>query len=225
MTIIELLDHFIDKYEDLEQIAEVQYHHAGHNPSWYKDMKEYHSKVDALKEVKEVLVKALEKAKAKRKKDNWKVNVTHSSDFGPDGSICWSNYRVVMVVDEYTHKVQALFWTPQLEEQYGVQNSHHDLMMHLEKISDSANLHRGDTLVLQLHWCGFYTFGYGNNGQKQLTLYGESSDYPHTENSEKVKEAFLAGKPFELGDERSFTEMISGMPDELFDQHTDSTNE
>jgi hypothetical protein len=129
-----------------------------------------------------------------------------------------------MVVDEYTHKVQALFWTPQLEEQYGVQNSHHDLMMHLEKISDSANLHRGDTLALQLHWCGFYTFGYGNNGQKQLTLYGESSDYPHTGNSEKVKEAFLAGKPFKLDNERSFGEMVSGMPDEMLDQHVDSIN-
>ena len=216
MTLIELLDHFIDKYEDLEQIAEVQYHHAGHHSSWYKDMMEYRSKVAVLKEVKEEVTKLLEKAKARRKKNNWKINVTHSTDFGPDGFICWSNYRVVMVVDQFTHKVQALFWTPQLEEQYGVQNSHHDLMMHLEKISDSANQHRGDTLVLQLRWCGFYTLGYGNGGQKQLTLYGESSDYPHTENSEKVKEAYLAGKRFELDEVRSFSEMISGVPEELF---------
>lgn len=225
MTIIELLDHFIDKYEDLEQIAEVQYHHNGHHPSWYKDMMEYRSKVAVLKEVKEEVTKLLERAKARRKKDNWRIKTVDVPDLGPNVSVCWSNYRVVMVVDQFTHKVQALFWTPQLEEKYGVQNSHHDLMMHLEKISDSANLHRGDTLALQLHWCGFYTFGYGNGGQKQLTLYGESSDYPHTENSEKVKEAFLAGKPFELGKERSFTEMVSGVPDELLDQHMDSTNE
>lgn len=215
MGLVKFLDHFIDKYEDLEQIAEVQYHHAGHHPSWYKDMMDYRSKVAVLKEVKEEVTKLLERAKTRRKKNNWKVNVTYSTDFGPYGFICWSNYRVVMVVDQFTHKVQALFWTPQLEEQYGVQNSHHDLMIHLEKISDSANLHRGDTLTLQLRWCGFYTFGYGNGGQKQLTLYGESSDYPHTGNSEKVKEAFLAGKRFELGEERSFGEMVSGVPEEL----------
>lgn len=215
MGLIKFLDSFIDKYEDLYQIAEVQYHHAGHHPSWYRDMKEYRSKIEVLKEVEEELTKLLEKAKARRKKDNWRIKTVDVPDLGPNVSVCWSNYRVVMVVDQFTHKVQALFWTPQLEEQYGVQNSHHDLMIHLEKISDAANLHRGDTLVLPLHWCGFYTFGYGNGGQKQLTLYGESSDYPHTENSEKVKEAFLAGKPFELGESRSFGEMISGVPEEL----------
>ena len=224
MGLIKFLDRFIDKYEDLVNIAETEYYHNGHYPSWYKDMMEYRSKVDVLKEVKEEVIKLLERAKAKQKKDSWKVNVTYSTDFGPDGFICWSNYRVVMVVDEFTHKVQALFWTPQLEEEYGVQNSHHDLMIYLEKISDSANQHRGDTLALQLRWCGFYTLGYGNGGQKQLTLYGESSDYPHTENSEKVKEAYLAGKRFELGNERSFGEIISGMPDEVFDEYADSIN-
>lgn len=224
MGLIKFLDRFIDKYEDLYQIAEVQYHHNGHHPSWYKDMMEYRSKVAVLKEVEEEVTRLLERNKARTKKDNWKIKTVDVPDLGPNVSVCWSNYRVVMVVDEFTHKVQALFWTPQLEEQYGVQNSHHDLMMHLEKISDSANLHRGDTLALQLHWCGFYTFGYGNGGQKQLTLYGESSDYPHTENSEKVKEAYLAGKRFELSKERSFTEIISGMPDEMFDQYVDSIN-
>lgn len=215
MELIKFLDYFIDKYEEMVNIAETEYYHNGHHPSWYRDLKTYQAKVDVLKEVKEELTKLLEKAKAKRKKDSWKVNVTYSTDFGPDGFICWSNYRVVMVVDEVTHRVQALFWTPQLEEQYGVQNSHRDLMMHLKKISDAGNQYRGDTLALQLHWCGFYTLGYGNGGQKQLTLYGESSDYPHTENSEKVKEAYLADKPFELGEERSFGEMVSGVPEEL----------
>lgn len=216
MTLIELLDHFINKYEDMANIAEVQYHHVGHHPSWYKDMKAAQNKIDVLNEVKQVVIKALEKAKVKSKKNNWKINIVDVPELGPNVSVCWSNYRVVMVVDEYTHRVQALFWTPQLEEQYGVQNSHHNLMIHLEKISDAANLHRGDTLALQLHWCGFYTYGYGNGGQKQLTLYGESSDYPHTKNSDKVKEAFLANKPFELDEVRSFSEMVSGVPEELF---------
>ena len=216
------MDHFINKYEEMVNIAEVQYHHDGHNPSWYKDLKEYQAKVSVLKEVKETVLKAMEKAKPES--NPWKVNVADIKSVGE--RLCWSNYRVVMAVDMNSHMVKALFWTPDLKDRDGipVQNSHHDLAMCLSRMCDDDNDSKGSGLEWRLHWCGFYTFGYGNGEQEQLTLYGESSDYRHTKNSNLVKNAWLENKPFELGTTRSFWEMISGMPDEMIDEYVDELN-
>jgi len=217
--IIKFLDRFIDKYEDLEQIAEVQYYHAGHYPSWYNDMKEYHSKVEVLKEVKEELTKLLEKAKTNRKADIWRV---WTSDRPQIGKVCCSNYRVMLVVDTKDHMVKAAFWTPELEKECGVQNSHRALMDYLiEKYRDENGI---CTLALGLRWGGFYTCGLGNGQQEQLTLYGESSDYRHRKNSDCVKNSFLNSRPFELGATRSFWEIVSGMTDDEFDEYVDSIN-
>lgn len=220
MKLIEFLDHFIDKYEDQVNIAETQYYLNGHQSAWYKDMKTAKSKVAVLNEVKGKLIELLEKTKDNHKADIWRV---WTSDRPQIGRVCCSNYRVMLVVDTKDHMVKGAFWTPELEKEHGVQNSHRALMDYL--IENHRDENGICTLALGLRWGGFYTCGLGNGQQEQLTLYGESSDYPHRKKSDCVKNSFLNNEPFEtIGTTRSFWEMVSGMLDDEFDEYVDSIN-
>ena len=218
MTILDLIDKHIALHEYNVEVAEVQLMN-GYSNSWYKDKCVSQNKADALKELRTAVVEALEKAKAKRKTDVWKVWL---SDRPQIGRVCCSNYRAMLVVDREDHMVKAAFWTPELEKEHGVQNSHRALMDYLiEKHRDENGI---CTLVLGLRWGGFYTCGLGNGQQEQLTLYGESSDYRHRKNSDCVKNSFLNNRPFELGTTRSFWEIVSGMTDDEFDEYVDFIN-
>lgn len=103
-------------------------------------------------------------------------------------NICYSNYRCVLV-PIHSGEVVGAFWTPELLEKEGVENSHHRLLNYLySKHRDITGVH---SLVDGYMWAGFYTYGVGNYDQKSLNLYGESTDYPHKKYSRGVKDCFV----------------------------------
>ena len=176
---LELLDALIQKYEELIEIAEVQMINDGYTKGWARDKVKSEKSLKVLKAIR----KGFEKERAKVT-DFYKP---HRPGFNVP-RICWTNYRVMLFLDSRTGFIRPFFWTPEL----GIDNSHYALWNYAMSFRDGgAPIYDPD-----YRWGGFYTYGLGNGGQKQLTLYGESSDYPHDKWSEKVKECFLAEKQF-----------------------------
>ena len=177
MKIIEKLEALVERYTEDYDIAEVQLMN-GYSKGWMRSLKEAKNKVTffsaLLKMAKEDMDCLLSKS----------VHTTSKTFESGKKPICWSNYRVVLLYNKKTGYIDPFFWTPGL----GVDNSHRALM-------DAARKEEGDACYYDYHhrWAGFYLFGYGNGYQEALTLYGESSDYPHNWHSEKVKECFLKG--------------------------------
>ena len=177
MKIIETLEGLIEKYTESYNIAEVQLMN-GYSKGWARSLKEAKYKMmffqALLKIAKEDIDCLLDKS----------VHIATKSFESGKKSLCWSNYRVVLLYNKKTGYIDPFFWTPDL----GVDNSHRALM-------DVARREEGDACYYDYHhrWAGFYMLGYGNLNQEALTLYGESSDYPHNWHSEKVKECFLKG--------------------------------
>lgn len=177
---LELLDAIIQKHEEIVEIAEVQMINDGYTKGWARDKAQSEKTLKVLKAIR----KGFEKES---------VKVTnfckpHRPGFSVP-RICWTNYRVMLFLNNKTGFITPFFWTPEL----GIDNSHHALWKYAMgfRESNGAPIYDPD-----YRWGGFYTYGLGNGDQKQLTLYGESSDYPHDKWSEKVKECFLAEKLF-----------------------------
>ena len=177
---LELLDALIQKNEELVEIAEVQMINDGYTKGWAKDKAKSEKTLKVLKAIR----KGFEKERAKVR-DFYKP---HRPGFSVP-RLCWSNYRVMLFPDNRTGFVVPFFWTPELN----IDNSHHALWQYAMSFrdSDGAPIYDSDYC-----WGGFYTYGLGNGDQKQLTLYGESTDYPHDKWAEKVKECFLTGRQF-----------------------------
>ena len=96
----------------------------------------------------------------------------------------------MLLLNTDTHLIDPFFWTPEL----GIANSHHSLVRYAE--NNYRDDKGGPIHDISYMWGGFYTYGLGNGDQKQLTLYGESSDYRHNEYSEEVKNCFLNGEQY-----------------------------
>ena len=177
---LELLDALIQKNEELVEIAEVQMINDGYTKGWARDKAKSEKTLKVLKAIR----KGFEKERAKVM-DFYKP---HRPGFSVP-RLCWSNYRVMLFPDNRTGFIEPFFWTPELN----IDNSHHALWQYAMSFrdSDGAPIYDSD-----YRWGGFYTYGLGNGDQKQLTLYGESSDYPHDKWAEKVKECFLTGRQF-----------------------------
>ena len=191
---LKLLEAIIEKHEELLEIAELQIMQNIHNTGsagnpykgWPREKARSEKILKVLKSIKEGFDEDLKKAKA----DSIKVaNLyePHRSWFSVP-RLCWSNYRVILLLNTQTLMIDPFFWTPEL----GIDNSHHALMVYAQRNYRSDN--GAPIHDISYCWGGFYTYGLGNCEQKQLTLYGESSDYPHDRYSEKVKEHFLSGK-------------------------------
>lgn len=185
MEIIDELKRLISKQQELLEIAEVQLLH-GYSKGWYKEKKTCEGKI---KFFKRLLVMAQVDEETARKVPNAKIT---KLDFNvPDSPrLFCSNYRVMLLLNKKTDYIDGFFWTPELT----LDNSHRALWnIALWKELDSEG-HPGYDIFHR--WAGFYMYGLGNIDQKQLVLYGESCDYPHTEVSNDVKECFLKGMKF-----------------------------
>jgi len=182
MKIIEVLNKMISQYEERLECAEVQLMN-GYTKAWYKEKKVSEKSIAFFKK----LIKVAEEDKSAGIKVKY-LYPPHRPGFEAP-KLCWSNYRVMLFPDNRTGFIQPFFWTPEL----GIDNSHYSLWRYAMSFrdSDGAPIYDPD-----YRWGGFYTYGLGNGDQKQLTLYGESSDYPHDKWSEKVKECFLTGRQF-----------------------------
>lgn len=183
MKIIETLNQIISHHEEMLEIADVQLMN-GYTKAWYKQKKDEEQTINFFKK----LVKIAEEDKSA----GVKVTNFHLLLQRPDFEIprlCWSNYRVMLFPDNRAGFIHPFFWTPEL----GIDNSHHALWKYAMSFRDGDGQPMFDS---NYRWGGFYTYGLGNGDQKQLTLYGESSDYPHDKWSEKVKECFLSGMEF-----------------------------
>lgn len=192
MKIIEKLEALVERYTEDYDIAEVQLMN-GYSKGWMRSLKEAKNKMAffsaLLKMAKEDIDHLLDKS----------VHITTKSFEDSSKSLCWSNYRIVLLFNKKTGYIDPFFWTPDL----GVDNSHRALM-------DVARREEGDACYYDYHhrWAGFYLFGYGNGKQEALTLYGESSDYRHNEHSEKVKECFLKGIKYNPEEEEDEDEQL-----------------
>lgn len=182
MKIIETLNQIISHYEEMLEVADVQLMN-GYTKAWYRQKKSDERNVNFFKK----LVKIAEEDKFAGIKTRQLSEYTHPCYVNPE--LCWSNYRVMLFPDNVTGFVYPFFWTPAL----GIDNSHYALWKYAMSFRDNDGKPVFDS---DYRWGGFYTYGLGNGNQKQLTLYGESSDYPHDKWAEKVKECFLAGKQF-----------------------------
>lgn len=182
MKIIEALEQIISQYEDRLEFANVQLMN-GYTKAWYREKKVSEKSIAFFKK----LIKVAEEDKSAGIKTKQLSEYTHPCYVTP--KLCWSNYRVMLFPDNVTGFVYPFFWTPEL----GIDNSHHALWKYAMSFRDEDGKPMFDP---DYRWGGFYTYGLGNGDQKQLTLYGESSDYPHDKWSEKVKECFLANRQF-----------------------------
>lgn len=182
MKIIKALNQIISHHEEMLEIADVQLMN-GYTKAWYKQKKDEEQTINFFKK----LVKIAEEDKFAGIKTRQSSEDIHPYYVAP--KLCWSNYRVMLFPDNVTGFVYPFFWTPEL----GIDNSHHALWQYAMSFRDEDGQPLFDS---NYRWGGFYTYGLGNGDQKQLTLYGESSDYPHDKWAEKVKECFLAGMEF-----------------------------
>lgn len=182
MKIIEVLDVLISQYEERLELAEVQLMNE-YSKGWYKEKKKAEKGINFFKK----LVKVAEQDKTAGIKTKDFSEYIHPCFKIP--KLCWSNYRVMLFPDNSTGFITPFFWTPEL----GIDNSHYALWKYAMSFRDEEGKPMFDP---DYRWGGFYTYGLGNGDQKQLTLYGESSDYPHDKWAEKVKECFLANRQF-----------------------------
>lgn len=181
MEIIKELNRLISKQQELLEIAEVQLIN-GYSKGWYKEKKTCEGKIKFFK-------KLLYLAKIDEDPNKTAgVKVTRLN-FKNENSpkLCYTNYRVMLLLNKKTDRIDAFFWTPELCKD----NSHRALWNYAMWEYLDTNVYDPD-----YRWGGFYTYGLGNGNQKQLTLYGESSDYRHNEHSEDIKECYLKGMRF-----------------------------
>lgn len=186
--IIEALERLVDESGIIVEVTERELEeYASGTRMWWKVK-------NSLKEAKSDLRRfesLLELAKEDEKENKTAGIKTTKLDFKVEDSpkLCYSNYRVMLILNKKTDYIVPFFWTPEL----GVDNSHRALWNYAmwSETDDGQPIYN-----ISHRWGGFYTYGLGNGGQKQLTLYGESSDYPHNLDAKAVKECFLKGMKF-----------------------------
>ena len=200
---LDLLDALIEHYEQSLEIAQNEIQNntnwtGNAGKGWLKDKSVAEKNLKYLKAIKEGI------AEDCIKRTDYKIPNYYPNTGDVSTKVCWSNYRCMLVLDTLTHMIKPVFWTPDL----GVANSHRSLLEYAKRNFIDEN---GYTTVDPYYrWGGFYTYGLGNydvktsSFQSQLTLYGESSDYPHNKYSEEVKKCFLTGKQFFIDDELPF---------------------
>lgn len=186
---LELLNAYIDRLEEEIMIAENEIHN---NATWTGNAGRAWPAVKAKNEKILKVFKSIKSGLAEDYIRTTKIrrpDVYSKSSVGISDDICWTNYRCILLWNTETFMVDPFFWTPKLK---GVQNSHHDLMAYaLMRFRKEAG---GCIYNPSYRWGGFYTYGLGNGDQKQLTFYGESSDYPHDKYSDMILEHYLQGK-------------------------------
>lgn len=107
------------------------------------------------------------------------VKYSPSDNYTLKYSLGYTNYRCILV-PRNDGQVVGAFWTPELLEKEGVENSHHCLMNYLcKKYWDKED----NQLLIDdaYHWAGFYCYGRGNADQEFFEFYGESCDYPNSD--------------------------------------------
>ena len=154
----DIIKNKIESLEELHDIAEVELMN-GYSKGWYRTYWETENQIKVLKET-------LKELQEEEKEQNNLIKVAHFPKF----SLCWSNYRAVILEDPEDGLLYYKFWSPELN----VPNTHKDLMGLL------LREHCDIEFDLERRWAGFYTYGIGNGDRRCLTLYGMSSDYPHT---------------------------------------------
>lgn len=187
---LDLLDALIEHYEQNLEIAQNEIQNninwtGSAGKGWLKDKAVAEKNLKFLRAIKDGIMEDKQRLAVT---GIYKMPETYKDPHPIE--LCCSRYRCMLFWDKETHQIDPIFWTPEL----GIDNSHRALVDYA--IRNYRSIKGYCYLSFKYRWGGFYMYGRGNGDQEQLTLYGESSDYPHNDYSEKIKECFLKGIEF-----------------------------